>query len=177
MNTEILCIGSDDEETLEQVVGKFLIEKKLSISLAESCTGGLVSSRLTDIPGSSSYIKLNFVTYSNEAKINVLGVEMNTINTYGAVSDKTALLMSQGVKKVTGSDIGLSITGIAGPSGGSKLKPVGLSYISVCNCEKSNVYKVNINSLLTRKQIKYLTSQYALNYLRLFLIENYYSEI
>lgn len=161
-----------DNQTLEEVVSELLKEKKLTVAVAESCTGGLVSSRLTDISGSSKFIKANFVTYSNEAKVKFLGVNEKLIENYGAVSDKTAISMAEGVKSFVHCDIGLSLTGIAGPTGGSESKPVGLVYIGLCDKFRLEVHKVLVSPNLSRKEIKFRFSQYALNYLRLFLENN-----
>ena len=115
----------------EEELGKILTENKLTISTAESCTGGLISSKLTDISGSSEYVKLNFVTYANEVKHSVLGVDWEILNTYGAVSEQCAYAMAEGLNKITNCDVALCTTGIAGPTGGTKEKPVGLVYISI----------------------------------------------
>lgn len=161
-----------DDETLEQVVGKLLLEKGLSVSIAESCTGGLVSSRLTNISGSSGYTKLNFVTYSNEAKISALGVCEKILENYGAVSDKTATSMAEGARAVSKCDIGIGITGIAGPTGGTDKKPVGLIYIGICDKHCVEVHEIRISSHLSRTEIKYRASQHTLNFLRLFILSH-----
>ncbi len=129
--------------TFEEELGQILKDKKLTISTAESCTGGLVSSRLTDISGSSEYVKLNFVTYANEAKNSVLGVSLNILNNFGAVSEQCAQKMADGLQKVTGCDVALCTTGIAGPTGGTVDKPVGLMYTSV-----------KYNGIVTVKEIR-----------------------
>ncbi|MCX7766237.1 MAG: competence/damage-inducible protein A, partial [Candidatus Sumerlaeia bacterium] len=108
-----------DDANLEQVVGQLLIKNKLHIACAESCTGGFLSMRLTEVPGSSKYITENYVTYSNEAKVKILGVNPETIRRNGAVSTQTACEMAEKVRNLAGADIGISITGIAGPSGGT----------------------------------------------------------
>src|SRR5581483_10970149 len=108
-------------------------EHGLWISLAESCTGGLVSKRLTDVAGSSSYIKLNVVTYANEAKEKVLGVSPQTLETHGAVSEQCAQEMCEGMRRLSNCDIAVSITGIAGPDGGTPEKPVGLVYVGLAD--------------------------------------------
>lgn len=164
--------NNTDKNILEITV-KLLLEKNLTVSAAESCTGGLLSSRLTDLPGSSAYIKLNFVTYSNEAKIKMLGVPGEILNKYGAVSEQTGAAMAQGVLKVAETDIGVGITGIAGPGGGTSEKPVGLVYIGISNGEKTEVHKININSELERKEIKFSATQFALTYLKFFIEKNY----
>lgn len=160
------------EKNIEEIVGKLFLEKKLTVSVAESCTGGLVSSRLTDVSGSSAYIKLNLVTYSNEAKVRMLGVSEEILKTYGAVSEQTAAAMAEGARKVSETDIGMGITGIAGPTGASSTKPVGLVYIGISSGEKTEVHKINANPELQRTEIKFFASEQALNYLRLFL-ENF----
>lgn len=153
----------------EAITGKLLAEKGLSVSLAESCTGGLVSSRLTDVSGSSAYIKLNVVTYSNDAKIKMLGIDAGLIEQYGAVSEPVAEQMALGIRKQADTDIGVGITGIAGPTGGNAEKPVGLVYIAISSEEHTKVYKINIDSSLSRKEIKYAASDRALGLLREFV--------
>ncbi len=110
---------------------KLLKKKNLTISFAESCTGGMLSSELVNVSGASDVFSESVVTYSNEAKMKYLGVLKETLDEFGAVSKETALEMAKGIKRLANSDIGVSITGIAGPTGGTKLKPVGLVYISV----------------------------------------------
>jgi competence/damage-inducible protein CinA-like protein len=119
------------EETLEEVVAGALIAKKLTLAVAESCTGGLISARLTDVSGSSAFFERGMVTYSNAAKIKLLGIPDNVIEKYGAVSEESARLMAEGVRKLSGTDLGLSSTGIAGPAGGSSDKPVGTVYLAL----------------------------------------------
>jgi nicotinamide-nucleotide amidase len=119
------------EETLEEIVAALLIEKKMTLAVAESCTGGLISNRLTDVTGSSAFFERGIVTYSNAAKIKLLGVPADVIEKHGAVSEETARLMAEGVRKIAGTDLGLSSTGIAGPAGGSKDKPVGTVYLAL----------------------------------------------
>ena len=114
---------------LSQKLVKLLSKKRLKISFAESCTGGLLSSSITSIAGSSKVFTLGLVTYSNQAKIKVLKVPRNIITKYGAVSYETCLTMVKNINKIAKTNISLSITGVAGPKGGTKLKPVGLVYI------------------------------------------------
>ena len=141
-------------------LAKLLLEKKLVISTAESCTGGLVSSMLTDISGSSNYVKLNFVTYSNEAKHNILNVDNSILQEYGAVSEECAKEMAQGLMEKTGCDVSLCTTGIAGPTGGSDEKPVGLCFISCKYKDKISIKKIILNPELKRKEMK---EQFALH--------------
>jgi PncC family amidohydrolase len=119
------------------VIAGLLTEKKLTIAIAESCTGGLITSRLTDVSGSSDYLERGLITYSNTAKISMLGVPAEIIEKHGAVSEETARLMAEGVRKLAGTDLGLSSTGIAGPTGGSKEKPVGTVYIALADSQKT----------------------------------------
>ena len=132
-------------------IGKILTRKGWQISTTESCTGGLLSSKLTDISGSSAYITLNLVTYANEVKEKILGV---VLDKEGAVSEICAFQMAKGLYKLTNSEICVSTTGIAGPTGGTKNKPVGLMYSTIYTKEKSKTYKIQVNSNLSRIDIK-----------------------
>ena len=156
----------------EKIIAKRLINKELTLSCAESCTGGLISSLLTDISGSSAFIKENFVTYSNEAKEKYLFVDKKIIEEFGAVSEQTAFKMAEGLKQGN-ADIALGITGIAGPTGGSGEKPVGLAYVGIANKDKVSVYKILMPKWLPRKFMKYCFAKKALSYLLKFLEENY----
>lgn len=122
-------VYSYDDEELYQVVGKKLIEQNISISSAESCTGGLFAQTMTEVPGISAVFDRGFITYSNKAKMVELGVKAVTLDQFGAVSEETAIAMAEGLKLVTGSRLCISVTGIAGPDGGTEEKPVGLVYI------------------------------------------------
>ena len=124
-------IYSYDNEELVEVVGRKLINHGLTIACAESCTGGMFASALTDIPGISASFDRGIVTYSNRAKVEELGVKPETLEKHGAVSEETAIEMASGVRQVSGTDIGISVTGIAGPDGGTPEKPVGLVYIGI----------------------------------------------
>jgi nicotinamide-nucleotide amidase len=121
------CDGTD----LATVVGGMLRDRGLTLALAESCTGGLVARRLTDAPGASDYLLAGFITYSNEAKQDLIGVDAGTLATYGAVSDACAREMAEGARRVGRADVGVAITGVAGPGGGSEEKPVGTVWIAV----------------------------------------------
>lgn len=158
-----------DEQTLEYIINEMLQHNNKTIAIAESCTGGLVSSRLTDIPNASrSYIN-GVVCYSNESKINMLGVKKETLINYGAVSKETATEMAAGIKKISKTDIGLSITGIAGPDGGTEEKPVGLCYIGLALDNKIYTYKFLFNG--NRLKIKWRASTIALDIIRKSLTE------
>ena len=126
---------------LSQKVVKLLTKKKLKISFAESCTGGLLSSAITSISGSSKIFTLGLVTYSNQAKINILGISKNTIMKHGAVSYETCLSMVKKLNKIRKTNISVSITGVAGPKGGTKQKPVGLVYIGIKKSNKTLIKK------------------------------------
>ena len=126
--------GADDE-TLELVVGRMLRRAGRTVAVAESCTGGLIGHRLTNVPGSSDYFVASLATYSNESKISLLGVPAEIIETHGAVSAETARAMAEGVRLASGAAIGLSVTGLAGPTGGSPTKPVGLTYIGLAEAD------------------------------------------
>jgi nicotinamide-nucleotide amidase len=122
-------------------LSSILKRKGLTISTAESCTGGLLAKRLTDIPGSSSYFRFGLVTYSNESKRILLGVRSSTLDRYGAVSKETAFEMLKGLSRIIKTDIAVSITGIAGPDGGSREKPVGTVYFGIRTGEEVAIIK------------------------------------
>lgn len=145
---------------IEERLGSILHERKLRLALAESCTGGLISSRVTDVSGSSGYFVAGVVTYSNEAKEQFLGVSAESLRTYGAVSKEVAEQMAQGARRATGADIGISVTGIAGPTGGSPEKPVGLVYIGVASAQGAFVRRFQFQG--SRLEIKAQTADAAL---------------
>lgn len=135
-------------------IAKILIDKNLTVATTESCTGGLLSSKFTDVSGSSAFVHLNFVTYSNEAKHKILGVSKDTLDKYGAVSKECSFEMAQGLHTVTKADICISTTGIAGPTGGSDEKPVGLMYSTIYTPNKSETFKVLLDSNIERVTMK-----------------------
>ena len=120
-----------DVENLESVVVALLRERGLRLATAESCTGGLVAKRITDVPGASDVFGTGFVTYANDAKTRLLGVAASLLEAHGAVSEPVARAMAEGARKASGSDLGIGITGVAGPGGGTPEKPVGLIYIAL----------------------------------------------
>jgi nicotinamide-nucleotide amidase len=134
-------IFGQNDDLLEEVVGKLLSEKNHTLSTAESCTGGLLASLVTDISGSSKYFLGGVNVYSNESKVNILKINNNLLLTKGAVSEETAVQMAVNARKIFNSDFALSITGIAGPEGGSEEKPVGLVYIGFASAEKQYAKK------------------------------------
>lgn len=156
----------EDNASLEARVAELLIESGQRLAVAESCTGGLLSSRLTDIPGSSAYTFINMVTYGNAEKTRMLGVRPETLAAEGAVSPAVAVEMALGIRRESGCEFGLSITGIAGPDGGSEEKPVGLAYIGIAGPgAEVCVKKVLVNRNYQRQDIKHWFCQYALHYL------------
>jgi len=138
------AIYSDDNSSLPEVAARLLIEKNKTVSFAESCTGGLLSARLTDIPGISKVFDRCIVTYSNRAKVEELGVRQETLDKYGAVSEETAREMAEGIRRISNTDIGVSITGIAGPDGGSPQKPVGTVFIALADKNGSRAQKLEL---------------------------------
>lgn len=152
------------DNTLEAIVGKRLASLGKTIAIAESCTGGLLSSRITDIGGCSRYFLMSIVAYSNTAKENILGVSSQTITDHGAVSPDCAVEMAQRIKLLASSHIGVGITGIAGPAGGTIMKPVGLVYIAVVFDSKRFIREYRFKG--TREEIKFQASQAALDLLR-----------
>ncbi|BBB93110.1 MAG TPA: competence/damage-inducible protein A [Methylomusa anaerophila] len=157
-----------DGETLEYITGRLLAAKNFTIALAESCTGGLVSSRLTDIPGSSNYFTGSVVCYSNHIKIEEVGVSAAILEKFGAVSQETALSMAEGIQRKFSADIGIGITGIAGPGGATPNKPVGLVYIAVSGPKGTALHEHFFNG--SRLDIKNRTALTALNELRKYLL-------
>ena len=144
---------------------KKLIKKNITLSAAESCTGGLLSSKFTRLSGSSKYFQMGLVTYSNKAKIKILKVNKKIINKYGSVSPECCKAMVQGLSRISKSKINISITGIAGPNGGTKDKPIGLVYIGVKNKKKILITK-NIFNQKSRKAIQNATIKRTLEIIR-----------
>lgn len=168
-----------DEETLEGKVGQLLSEKKLSVAVAESCTGGLIANRITESPGSSAYFRMGVVAYSNDAKTSLLGVPDELIQSHGAVSKQVAIAMAGSVKKIAGTHIGIGVTGIAGPTGGTNKKPVGTVLIAstspIRHCQEPESSEGDeaicickeYHFIGTRSEIKFQASQSALDMIRL----------
>ena len=159
-----LVYGTNDQ-TLAEVVGEGLVRTGRTLAVAESCTGGLLSELITDIPGSSRYFTYGWVTYSNEAKCRELEVPPEMIDTYGAVSEQVARAMAQGARRRAGTDYTIAITGIAGPGGGSEQKPVGLVYIAVDNRDGTDTSRYIFS--FHRSSVRLRAAQTALNTLRL----------
>jgi nicotinamide-nucleotide amidase len=153
---------------LEETVGDMLVKCGYTISTAESCTGGLLGHRFTNVPGSSTYYLGGVVSYSDDIKMKTLGVQENTLQEFGAVSKQTATEMAQGVRDLFGSDLAIAVTGIAGPGGGTAEKPVGLVYITLVH--NDTVWAKEFKFFTDRKLNKQLSSQVALNMVRIHLL-------
>jgi nicotinamide-nucleotide amidase len=149
---------------------RLLTERGQTLALAESCTGGFLANRITNVPGASAVLLAGLVTYSNEAKQQLLGVSVDSLKAHGAVSEAVAREMIEGARRRTGADYALSVTGIAGPSGGTPEKPVGTVFIGLATPTAAEVvHKVNA---FDRETFKYVTSQQALEMLRRAVLDN-----
>jgi nicotinamide-nucleotide amidase len=157
------CYGRD-ADSMERVVGRLLRERELTVSVAESCTGGLLGHRLTNVPGSSAYFERGVMAYSNRAKQELLGVPEAVLRAHGAVSAPCAEAMARGIVKASGSACGLAVTGIAGPDGGTREKPVGTVFIGVAVGEDVSTRRVRLDG--DRASIKWQSTQVALDLLR-----------
>ena len=168
-------IYAEGDDTMEEVVGRQLSKYGLMLSVAESCTGGLIGHRLTQVPGSSAYFDRGVISYSNQAKHDVLRVPLSLLRQHGAVSHQVAAAMAEGVRLKSRADIGLSVTGIAGPGGGTEHKPVGLVYIGLNAKSARRSTQRTITEEFRfhgdRHTIKMRASQAALNMLRLWLAD------
>jgi nicotinamide-nucleotide amidase len=147
---------------LEKTIGNRLREKGWTLSIAESCTGGLVNDRITNVSGSSDYFEGGMVTYSNESKAKHIGIPLDTIKRYGAVSPQVARKMAQGVRKAFSTTFGLSTTGVAGPTGGTKRAPIGRIFIGFANGRRTWVRKLDLKG--SRKEIKKKAAEKALQF-------------
>ncbi|MBI1893775.1 MAG: CinA family nicotinamide mononucleotide deamidase-related protein [Candidatus Rokubacteria bacterium] len=161
------CYGRD-QEMLEAVVGRLLIDRGLTLAVAESCTGGLLGHRLTEVSGSSRYFERGIVTYSNEAKTALLGVSKAILTRHGAVSAQCASAMAKGIRAKAKTDLGLAVTGIAGPDGGSEEKPVGTVFLALATADDVKTERRRFRG--NRSQNKWLSAQFALDLLRRHLL-------
>ncbi|MBQ9737315.1 MAG: CinA family protein [Clostridia bacterium] len=154
-------------KSIEFELCNFLIQNNLKIATAESCTGGMIASKITNVPGASACFDCGVVTYSNGQKTKLLGVSPKTLETFGAVSEETALEMCYGVKKLANADVGISVTGIAGPAGGTPEKPVGTVWIGVCtqNIHKAFKFLFEGNREEVREQTAIIALTLAKKYL------------
>ncbi len=147
---------------LEKAIGDRLRERGWTLSIAESCTGGLINDRITNVPGSSNYFEGGMVTYSNESKAKYLGIPLDDIKRYGAVSPQVARKMAQGVRKAFGTNFGLSTTGVAGPTGGTKRAPIGRVFIGFANRRRTWVRREDLKG--SRREIKRKAAEKALQF-------------
>lgn len=172
MITEILrpALFGFDRESMELVVARLLSETGVTLATAESCTGGLISHKLTSIPGSSAYFLGGVTSYSNSLKKSLLNIQQEDLDNVGAVSEKVARDMAENVKKITNADLAISVTGIAGPSGGSPEKPVGTVYIGLTHSTATEVKKYKFSG--DRHEIQEITAQTGLDLIRSYLLEN-----
>src|SRR5918995_3708638 len=162
----------EDDETLESAVGRLLKERGETLALAESCTGGLLAKRLTDIPGSSAYLEEGLVTYSNESKERLLGVSHELLVEHGAVSEPVARAMAEGARGVGGTDYRLPVTGRAGPDGGTQEKPVGLVFVGISDSKDTSAHKLDLTAWArSRESIRERSANRAFDLLRLRLEE------
>ena len=161
-------VFSTKGEELEQVVGELLKQKKLTLAIAESCTGGLLAHRITSVPGSSEYFERGVVSYSNKSKVDVLGVDDLLIESKGAVSAEVVRSMAEGVRILANTDLGAGISGIAGPTGGSPEKPVGTVFIGI-SCKNKGTFSHRYQFRGTREEIKIISSEAALDLIRKFI--------
>ena len=162
----------EDDETLEGAVARLLKVEDATLALAESCTGGLLAKRLTDMPGSSAYFTEGLVTYSNEAKERLLGVPHALLLEHGAVSEPVARAMAEGARRISGADYGLSVTGIAGPDGGTEEKPVGLVFVGISDAEGTFAERLDFTAWArSRDSIRERSTNRAFDLLRLRLEE------
>jgi nicotinamide-nucleotide amidase len=157
-----------DGRLLEQVVGDMLVDQRLRIGVAESCTGGLITSRLTDVPGSSRYVDRSVITYSNQAKVAMLGVPDALLAEHGAVSEPVAMAMAEGIRRIAEVEVGVGVTGIAGPGGGTPEKPVGMVCVAAVTPSAQRVRTAKF--LGEREQIKFQAAQAALDMVRRMLL-------
>lgn len=161
-------IYGKEDELLEEVIAKIMIDRGLKLAVAESCTGGLISSRITNVPGSSHFFERGVITYSNASKVELLHVQEDAIQKYGAVSLEVCRQMAEGIKAISGIDIGISITGILGPTGATPTKPIGLVYIGLCDDKLCTAKEFHFGD--NRLMNKDRASQAALEMLRRHLL-------
>ncbi len=160
-------IFATGNQSMEEVVGEMLTERGLTISIAESCTGGLIGHKITEVPGSSRYFQCGIVVYSNQSKVNLLNVLPDTVERFGAVSDETVREMARGIRRAMNTDLGLAVTGIAGPDGGSREKPVGTAHVGLAT--QNDTFSGRYRFWGSREQIKCNTAIMALDWVRRYL--------
>jgi nicotinamide-nucleotide amidase len=168
-----IAVFGEGEQTIQAAVADLLRAKNTTVSTAESCTGGLIAKRLTDISGSSEYFVQGFVTYANEAKSQLLNIPPDLIQSHGAVSAEVAKAMAESCRRIAGTDFALSATGIAGPTGGTPDKPVGLVYVGLASAKEAVAKELRLGDTLSRDQIRDRAVKIALNLLRLKLMDSH----
>lgn len=167
-------IYSDTDKTLEEIVGNLLKKDSATLAVAESCTGGLVTHRLTNVSGSSQYLERSLVVYSNQAKEELLKVPKDMLHEYGAVSKPVAHYMAEGIRELSGTTFGVAVTGIAGPTGGNPEKPVGTVFIGISSATYTEVTEHHFHG--SRQMIKMMSAHMALNLLRKFILKKQQKE-
>lgn len=163
------AVYSNDNMNLEEVAAKLLMKSGMTLALAESCTGGLIAARFTEIPGISAVFDRAMVTYSNRSKVEALGVKQETLDQYGAVSEQTAIEMAEGIRRVSSTDLGISVTGIAGPDGGTPEKPVGTVYIAMAH--KNGIEAKKLELWGSRNRIRNVSCLHVFDMLRRYLVK------
>lgn len=167
-----LYVIAEDDNTLEAVTGRLLVRKNAMVSVAESCTGGLLGQRLTDVAGSSAWFERGVTTYTNRSKEEILGVPHDMLVRHGAVSSEVATSMAEGIRRLSGTEYSLSITGIAGPGGGTPEKPVGTVFIGMATPEKTTALRFNFPG--SRDKVRITATETALDWLRRHLTDGSY---
>ena len=162
------ALYSEDGAGLEETLSRLLRQRGLTLAAAESCTGGLIAKRMTDLPGASQVFRGGVVSYTNEVKVAVLGVRQETLDRFGAVSAETAREMAEGVRRITGADIGLSVTGVAGPDPDERGTPVGIVYIGLAAPEGTFCRKLDLG-VRRRDRIRDMSCNHAFDVLRRYL--------
>lgn len=166
-----MVYSTKENETMEEAVVRLLLKHELTVTTAESCTGGMIASKIVNVPGASEVFNEGFITYSNKAKRKILDVSKNTLKKYGAVSEQTAKEMALGGVFAADADACIAVTGIAGPDGGTDEKPVGLVYIACCIKDEVTVKECHFHG--TRMEIREQSANAALDLLRSSILENY----
>jgi nicotinamide-nucleotide amidase len=166
-----IVVFGEDDDTVQDAVARLLITQRKTVSTAESCTGGLIAKRLTDVSGSSAYFVQSFVTYANEAKQRLLEIPADFIQQHGAVSAPVCEAMAANGRRISGTDYALSATGVAGPTGGTPEKPVGLVFVGLATPATTVVKELRFGENLTRDEIRDRTAKAALNLLRLEMLK------
>ncbi|MFQ5462741.1 MAG: competence/damage-inducible protein A [Phycisphaerae bacterium] len=161
-----LAVFGRDEQTLQAAVGSMLVEAGLTIAVAESCTGGLLAKYLTDVPGSSRYFSQGWITYANEAKVARLGVDAALLQRFGAVSAEVAEAMAAGCRERAETDVGVSVTGIAGPDGGTETKPVGLVHLGLATASEVSSKRLLLGEHLDRSEVRDRAARCAMDWVR-----------